>query len=91
MTGDHLLLRVARHPQRIVADGERADRCLLPDLEQHLLFLLEALPGEPEEHQHDADVDDVAAVAAPRAADEPDHRRQDVGAGRLLAHVRRRG
>ena len=34
------------------------------------------------------DVDDVAAVAASRPADEADHRREDVGTGRPLADLR---
>ena len=39
-----------------------------PGLQQHLLLALEALAGEAEEHQHDAEVDDVAAVAPPLTA-----------------------
>ena len=56
-------------------------------LQQRLLFLLEPLAGKAEEHQHDADVDDVAAVAALRAADQADHRGEEVGAGRRLART----
>jgi hypothetical protein len=64
----------------------------LPGLERQVLFvLLVALPGEAEEHQHDAEVDDVAAVAAALAADEADQRGDDVGAGGALADLRRRG
>ena len=71
-----------RHPQRIVPDGEVADGQLLPRLHQRLLFLLETLTGKAEEDQHDADVHDVAAVAALGSADKADERRDDVGARR---------
>ena len=63
MAGDHLLLivvvtvsascRIVKPPSVVCAE-----------LHQDLLVLLEALAGKPEEHQHDAHVDDVAAVAA---------------------------
>ena len=62
---DHLLLAVVGDLHR--RRGARVkwpDLRLLPGLQQHLLFLLEALAREAEEHQHDAEVDDVAAVAA---------------------------
>ncbi len=65
-----------------------ADGRLLARLEQHLLFLLEAVAGEAEEDQHDADVDDVAAVAALVASDQADERRDEVGAGRVLSDAR---
>ncbi len=83
----HLLLRVVGHAQRIVPDCEMADGQLLTGLHQRLFFLLEALAGESEEHEHDADVHDVAAVAALRTADEADERGHDVGTGRLTPHL----
>ena len=88
VAGDHLLLGVAGHPQRIVTDGELADLDGLARLQQRLLFLLEPLAREAKEHEHHPDVDDVAAVAPLRAGDQADHRGQDVGAGGALPHER---
>src|SRR5688572_7115383 len=82
---DHLLLTVVGDADVIEADGERADLRLLAGLEQHLLVLLEAFAGEPQEHQDNADVDDIAAVAALVARHETDERGEHVGAGSVLA------
>ena len=60
----------------------------LAGLQEHLLVELESAPRESQEDQHDAEVDDVAAVAPLVAADETDERRQEIGAGRLLADIR---
>ena len=50
---------------------------LLSGLQLHLFVLLEALAGEAEEDQHDAEVHDVAAVAALVAATRPIERREE--------------
>ena len=85
---DHLLLAVVGDPQRVEPRGEVADLHRLPRLQQQLLRLLEALAGEAEEHQDDADVDDVAAVAPLVAPHQADERGEDIGAGGLLPHPR---
>ena len=59
-----------------------------PGLEQHLLIALVGVPREAQEDQHDADVDDVAAVAPLVAADEPDERGEQIGAGVLPPDLR---
>ena len=71
LAGDHLLLAIL-----LVREPVEVDACTCrpwsigarDQLDVGLLLVRRA--GEAEEHQHDADVDDVAAVA-PLAADAP--------------------
>ena len=86
---DHLLLPVVGHLHRVVPHGvvRRRSTCC-PGLSSTCSSCLKPVAGKAEEDQHDADVDDVAAVAALVAADQADERREDVGARALLAHAR---
>ena len=85
---DRLLLSVLDHLHLIVAHGVGADGHLLAE-RQHLRDVtLVGVAGKPEEDQHDADVDDVATVAAFVPGDEADERREQVGTGILTPHVR---
>ena len=79
---DHLLPRVGVFTEPVVADRVAADRGLVPRSQQHLRVELVAGPGEPEKHQDNPDMDDVAAIATPRPRDQPDERGEEVGAGR---------
>src|SRR4029079_17288563 len=73
---------------RVVPHREPGDGVLLARVQLHVLLLLVALAGEAEEHQDDAEMDDVAAVAALLARDETDERGEVVGARGALAHAR---
>jgi hypothetical protein len=84
--GHHLLLAIVGHAHRVVADGVAAHGRLVARPDEQLLLHLEALAREAEEHQDDAQVDDVAAVAPLRASHEADQGREVVGAGALLPY-----
>ena len=84
----HLLLAIVGDLQGVVANRVMADRGLLARCQPDRLLDLERLARKAEEDQHDADVDDVPAVAPLVAADEADERGQEIGAGRPASHVR---
>ncbi len=88
MAGNHLFLAVLGDPQVVHSHRVVAERRLLTGFQQDRGRLLVALTRESEEHQHDADMNDVAAISTPRASDEADRRGKQVGAGAFAANDR---
>ena len=73
---DHPLLLVDLHARADVGERVVLDLGRLARLQAGLLVDAPRAAGEAEEHQRDADVDDVAAVAAARLGDEVEERRE---------------
>ena len=88
LAGDHLLLAVFLVRQPFEAEGVLADLGLVPGSSVDLALFLVRVAGEADEHEHDADVHDVAAVAPLAARHQADQRREGVELGVRLAHAR---
>ena len=85
----HLLLAVVVHLDAVVAKRVACRRSLLrPASARPARRSCRRCPAKPEADQHDAEVDDVAAVAPLVAADQADERREEIRAGVLPADVR---
>src|SRR5262245_16436471 len=80
----HLALPVVADLDAVVTNRVAADLDLVAQLQRRLLVDLVGAARESDEHQHDADMDDVPAVTALVAPDETDERGQEVCA-RVLA------
>src|SRR4029079_18936757 len=62
-------------------------RRLIVQFDDERFVLLRAVAGKAEEKEHDADVDDIAAVTPFVAADETDEGGEEIGARRAAPHV----
>ena len=67
--------------ESLVGQVVRADLHLRAGRHLHLLILIESRAGDADEDQHDAEVHDVAAVAARVAHGQLRHRGKQIGAG----------
>jgi hypothetical protein len=83
----HLLAAIVGDPDAVVPNPVVANLHLLAGLHQQRLVLLQPFPGKAHEHQDDANMNQVAAVAALVAANQADERREEIGTARLLAHA----
>src|SRR5581483_2942986 len=67
---DHALGGVDFHPRAAIRDVVFADLVLVAGRHARLVLYLPRPPAEPDEHQPDADVDDVAAVTPAALVDD---------------------